>query len=209
MELPEGDALDREMNRLCLGFNCQDRYDSLDAAYDYYGLDRSLYVRYGLWISRVVFKSEFGRSFTEDSSIEDLITYGLIPTISLVVSTSVLIWAASVPIGVYLAMRRRSFEDRAFTVVGAVGRNVPQLLLALLLMYFLFAFFGLSVVGPGPSLGLNINEPWTSAKVVDMLQHLIWPSIVLGAAGVVRQVGLLRDALCGDLAKPYVLAARS
>ncbi len=206
MELPEEDAIDRYYSELCRRFECY-RDEYLDAVYDYYGLDRPLYVRYGLWVSRIVFKSEFGRSIPSDSSIEDLITPGLTFTISLLVSTSILIWAASIPMGVYLAMRRRSFEDRVFTVVGAVGQSVPQLLLALLLMYFLFAFFGLSV--DGLYWGEYVNAPWTSAKVVDLLQHLIWPSIVLGAAGVARQARLLRDTLCGDLAKPYVLAVRS
>ena len=207
MELPEEDAIDRYYSELCRrSIDCH-RDEYLDAVYDYYGLDRPLYVQYGLWISRIVFKSEFGLSIPWGSSIEDHITYGLIFTSSLLVSTSILIWAASIPMGVYLAMRRRSFEDRVFTVVGAVGRNVPQLLLALLLTYFLFACFGLSVGGPGPLA--YIDEPWTSAKVVDMLQYLIWPSVVLGAAGVARQARLLRDTLCGELAEPYVLAAQS
>ena len=207
MELPEEDAIDHYYSEICRrSVGCY-RDEYLDAVYDYYGLERPLYVQYGLWISRIVFKSEFGRSIPSDSSIEDLITPGLTFTISLLVSTSILIWAASVPIGVYMAMRRRSFEDRVFTVVGAVGQSVPQLLLSLLLMYFLFAFFGLSV--DGLYWGEYVNAPWTSAKVVDMLQHLIWPSVVLGAAGVARQARLLRDTLCGELAKPYVLAARS
>ena len=206
MELPKGDAIDPHWPTLCIR-ECLDNDYIIYAIRDYYGLDRPLYVQYGLWISRIVFKSEFGRSIPWDSSIEDLITYRLIFTISLLVSTSILIWAASIPMGVYFAMRRRSFEDRAFTVVGAVGQSVPQLLLALLLMYFLFAFFGLSVDGLFSEE--YVNAPWTSAKVVDMLQHLIWPSVVLGAAGVARQARLLRDTLCGELAKPYVLAARS
>ena len=207
MELPEEDAIDRYYSEICRrSIDCH-RDEYLDAVYDYYGLDRPLYVQYGLWISRIVFKSEFGLSIPGYRSIEDLITYGLILSSSLLVSTSILIWAASIPMGVYLAMRRRSFEDRVFTVVGAVGRNVPQLLLALLLTYFLFACFGLSVGGPSPLA--YIDEPWTSAKVVDMLQYLIWPSVVLGAAGVAMQARLLRDTLCGELDEPYVLAARS
>ena len=75
------------------------------------------------------------------------------------------------------------------------------------MMYFLFAFFGLGI--GGLFSGEYINAPWSAAKVFDLLQHLIWPSVVLGAAGVARQAGLLRDTLCGELAKPYVLAARS
>ena len=218
MELPEGNFVRRLMVVCDLSEWCWDADNAtvvdnatgFDYYRDYYGLNRPLYTQYGLWISRIVFKGDFGFSLyplSQIGRIRDLIPDRLILTLALLVSTSVFIWVASVPIGVYLAMRRRSFEDRVFTVVGAVGQSVPQLLLALLLMYFLFAFFGLSVDGLFSEE--YVNAPWTFANVVDMLQYFIWPSVVLGVAGVARQGGLLRDTLCGELAKPYVLAARS
>ena len=204
MEMPVGDAVDRELNA-CIICRSQDK---LDAIRDYYGLDRPLYVQYGLWVSRIAFKGDYGPSISQFRSIRYLlIPDRLIFTLALLASTSALIWAASVPIGVYLAMRRRSFEDRVFTVVGAVAQSVPQFLLALLLVYFLFAFFGLGI--GGLFSGEYINAPWSAAKVFDLLQHLIRPSVVLGAAGIAKQSSLLRDTLVDELDRPYLAAARA
>ena len=209
MELPEGNFVRRLMVVCDLSEWCWDGENATVVDYyrDYYGLNRPLYTQYGLWISRIVFKGDFGFSFYPLSQVRDLIPDRLILTLALLVSTSVFVWAASVPIGVYLAMRRRSFEDRVFTVVGAVAQSVPQLLLALLLMYFLFAFFGLGI--GGLFSGEYINAPWSAAKVFDLLQHLVWPSVVLGAAGVARQARLLRDTLIDELDRPYLAAARA
>ena len=204
MELPKGDAVDRALDACII---CPSPSE-LDPIRDYYGLDRPLYVQYGLWVSRIAFKGDYGLSIPRRRGIRDiLIPHELIFTLALLASTSVFIWAASVPIGVYLAMRRRSFEDRVFTVVGAVGQSVPQLLLTLLLLYFSFAFLGWSL--GGLLSGEYINAPWSAAKVFDLLQHLIWPSVVLGAAGVARQARLLRDTLIDELDRPYLAAAQA
>ena len=211
MELPKGNMADRSMDT-CFRYMelCTLSKEDLDPASDYYGLERPLYVQYGLWISRIVFKGDFGLFFyplSQWERIGDLIPDRLILTLALLVSTSVFIWAASIPMGVYLAMRRRSFEDRAFTVVGAVGQSVPQLLLALLLLYFLFAFFGLDI--GGLFSGEYLNAPWSAARVFDLLQHLVLPSVVLGAAGIAKQSSLLRDTLIDELDRPYLAAARA
>ena len=206
MEMPAGDAVDRHMTVCTIREDCT-REDYLDAIRDYYGLDKPLYVQYGLWVSRMVLKGDFGPSFYPNRKIKDSITDWLIFTVALLASTSVFMWIASVPTGVYSAMRRRSLGDRAFSLFRIVGLNVPDFLLALLLMYFVFAFFGGNA--GGLLSGEYINAPWSAAKVFDLLQHLIWPSIVLGAAGVAKQSKLLRDTLIDELDRPYLAAARA
>ena len=206
MELPEGDAVDRHMAVCTISEDCH-REDYLGVIRANYGLDKPLYGQYRLWVSRIVLKGDVGPSFYPNREINDVITNMLILTLALLVSTSILIWAASVPIGVYSAMRRRSLGDRALSLFRIVGLNVPDFLLALLLMYFVFAFFGGNA--GGLLSGEYINAPWSAAKVFDLLQHLIWPSVVLGAAGVAKQSSLLRDTLLDELDKPYLAAVRA
>ena len=52
-------------------------------------------------------------------------------------------------------------------------------------------------------------EPWSIAKFLDLLNHLIIPCVVLGTAGTAGQVRILRNNLLDELAKPYVITARS
>jgi peptide/nickel transport system permease protein len=80
-------------------------------------------------------------------------------------------------------------------------------MLALVLMYFGFVFFGVSVGGLF-SPGLE-TAPWSAAKVFDLLKHLIIPAVVLGLAGTAHLIRIMRANLLDELGKPYVIAARA
>ncbi len=211
-QLPKGDIVD-QYKRWCRERECEMSQWQEDRAHGYYGLDRRMLLQYGSWITAIISKLDFGpaihyfaySSYKEPKlTIKDLLGERLKFTIVLLAYTSVLIWAASVPIGVYLIVRRQLWRDRAFAFLGCVGLYVPDFLLALLLMYFLFATFGWSVEG------LYVNTPWSVDKVIDMLHyHFILPGIVLGAAGVAKQARLLRETLLDELDRPYVTAARA
>jgi peptide/nickel transport system permease protein len=46
-------------------------------------------------------------------------------------------------------------------------------------------------------------------KVIDMLQHLIIPGVVLGTAGIAGLIRVMRNNLLDELGKPYVVTARA
>lgn len=215
IQLPKGDVIDAARIRLANSefweYVANEERDTLRG---YFGLKRPLLWQYGDWIYGVVFKIDVGPrphyDVERSSDFKERVLYRRLAfTLALLAFTSTLIWFSSIPIGVYSAVRRRS-GDRALTLFRSVGMNVPDFLLALLLAYFLFAFFGWNVGGLlSPEY---VNTPWnvwSVSKLVDMLQHLIVPGIALGAAGVARQSCLLRDALLEELGKHYVAAARA
>lgn len=214
IQLPEGDIVD-EFERSCR--NCYGiSQRQSDHVRGYYGLDRRMLLQYGSWITAIISKIDFGPSIRyfyhgvyeqPKGTIKDLLAERLIFTGALLAFTSILIWVVSVPIGVYLTVRRHLWGDRAFAFLGCVGLYVPNFLLALLLMYFLFATFGWSV--EGLLSGEYVNTPWSVGKVIDLLQHLILPGIALGAMGVAKQARLLRETLSDELGRPYVTAARA
>ena len=113
-------------------------------------------------------------------------------------------YVIAVPIGIYSATHQHSFGDYAATVFGFLGLATPNFLLALILMYLAFTYFGWS---PG---GLFSREylaaAWSFGKVVDLLKHLPIPLIVIGTAEVIR---ILRGSLLDELSKQYVITARS
>ncbi len=207
IQLPEGDFVDFYIDLLRREGQEVDR-DEEALIRNYHGLDRPLLVQYWLWVSRIVFELDFGYSFYRGgASIKELLSDRLQFTIALSAFTALLIWAFSVPVGIYSAVRQHSFGDYAFTFVGFTGLAVPDFLLGLVLMYVLFAYFGWSVGG----LFSNhfVTAPWSIPRVIDMLQHLIVPSIVLGTAGTAGQIRVLRNNLLDELAKPYVVTARA
>ena len=70
-----------------------------------------------------------------------------------------------------------------------------------------FAYFGADVGG------LFSQEfkaaPWSLARVVDMLQHLWVPIIVLGVGGTAGLIRTMRANVLDELHKPYVTTARA
>ena len=214
IQLPEGDIVD------ALERSCPFCYDisrrQADHVRGYYGLDRGMLLQYGSWITAIISKLDFGPSMSyiqhgvdeePKGTIRNLLAERLILTGALLAFTSILIWVVSVPIGVYLTIRRHLWRDRAFTFLGCVGLYVPDFLLALLLTYFLHAYFGWSVGGLfSPEY---IDAPWSVGRFMDMLRHLIFPGIALGVMGVAKQARLLHENLPDELGRPYVTAARA
>jgi peptide/nickel transport system permease protein len=80
-------------------------------------------------------------------------------------------------------------------------------LLALVLMYFAWDLFGFSIGGLFSSE--YVSAPWSWGRILDLLQHLIIPIIVLGTAGTASLIRITRANLLDELRKPYVITARA
>ena len=128
-------------------------------------------------------------------------------TIYLTLFTIAVTWVFAIPVGIYSAVRQHSVGDYVFTFAGFAGLAVPDFLLALVMMYVFFAYFGHSV--GGIISGEYDTAPWSVGKVLDMLQHLIIPGVVLGTAGTAGLIRIMRNNLLDELRKPYVVTARA
>jgi peptide/nickel transport system permease protein len=171
-----------------------------------YGLDQPLYVQYVKWMGQVL-QGNLGVSLDWNRPVADLLGERLALTMVVAIAAIVFTWAIALPIGIYSALRQYSIGDYVLTFLGFVGLGVPSFLLALVLLYVGFEFFGVSVGGlfsPGME-----TAPWSFAKVVDLLKHLIIPAIVLGLAGTAQLIRIMRANLLDELGKPYVMAARA
>ena len=74
-------------------------------------------------------------------------------------------------------------------------------------MYVAFAYFDQSV---GGLFSADYkNAPWSLDKVVDLLNHLWIPAVVLGTSGTAGLIRVMRNNLLDELAKPYVVTARA
>ena len=171
-----------------------------------YGLDRPVYAQYGKWVWNML-HGDFGISLEWNRPVSELIGERLPLTVAVALSAILFTWSLAVPIGIYAAVRQRSLGDYLFTLLGFIGLAVPHFLLALILMYAAYAWFGTSVGGlfsPGFE-----DAPWSLARFCDLLKHLWIPAIVLGAAGTAGLIRILRANLLDELRKPYVVTARS
>jgi len=180
---------------------------------EFYGLDKPFYIRYLKWISGFP-KLDFGDSFlrrgtSSESKIKvtELIQDRLWMTIILAGTTILFTFLVSFPIGIYSAVRQNTIGDYTATFVGFIGISVPDFLLAVVLMFIFFKYFDQPV--GGLFSGDIEYEPWSVAKFLDMLQHLIIPVVVLGTSGTAGLIRVLRNNLLDELKRPYVVTAHA
>ncbi len=205
IQLPPGDFLTSYVASLESSGQIVDQ-STIDALRSQYGLGEPIYVQYWKWITGVV-TGDFGQSFQWQRPVADLIGERLSLTIVLSLSSLLLIWALSFPIGIYSAVRQYSPGDYAFTLLSFIGLGIPNFLLALVLMWFSYSWFGLTV---GGLFSTEYAEaPWSIGKVLNLLSHLWLPTIVLGLGGVAGLIRIMRANLLDELHKPYVVTARA
>jgi len=205
IELPPGDYLDSYVAQLEQQGEVLNE-DELAALRQKYGLGQPVYVRYWKWISGVL-HGDFGVSFEWNRPVKTLIMdrVGLTALISL--CSVLFVWAVALPIGIYSATHQYSIADYVFTFIGFLGLGVPNFLLALVILWWVWSNFGVNVGGLyGPQF---VGQPWTWAKVVDTLKHIWVPMVIIGTSGTAGMIRTMRANLLDELRQPYVVTARA
>lgn len=171
-----------------------------------YGLDQPILVQYWRWLTGL-FRGDLGYSFEYDRPVTAIIGERLALTFVVSAGAILFTWVIAFPIGVYSATHKYSWADHGLTFLGFLGLATPNFLLALIVMFVFFTWFGVSAGGLF-SLGME-SAPWGWAKVVDLLQHLLVPVVVIGTSGTATMIRRLRANLLDELKKPYVVTARA
>lgn len=180
--------------------------EQLEALRAQYGLDQPVAVQYYRWVVNLL-HGDFGLSLEYQRPNIDLIREQLGLTLALALFSFVLTWAIAIPAGIYAATHQRSVLDYILTVVNYVGVATPNFMLALVLMWVAFSYFDIGVTGLFSSD--MVGQPWSIAKVIDLLKHIWLPSLVLAVAGTARLTRVMRANLLDELNKPYVTTARA
>jgi peptide/nickel transport system permease protein len=122
-------------------------------------------------------------------------------------STLLATWSIALPIGIFSAVKKYSIGDYVVTFFSFLGLAVPSFLLALVLMYIAAVEYGQEVGGLFSAQ--YVNAPWSFDKVVDLMQHLWIPVIILAVSGTASLIRVMRANMLDELHKPYVTTARA
>ena len=205
IQLPPGDFLSSYIASLEASGQVVDAAQ-IEALRAQYGLGDPIFVQYWKWLTGVL-QGNFGYSFQWQRPVSELLGERLLLTVALSCTSLLLIWGISFPIGIYSAVRQYSVGDYVFTLLSFIGLGVPNFLLALVLMWFAYSHFGTAIGG------LFSNEyaeaPWSLDKVLDLLEHLWIPALVLAIGGIAGLIRIMRANLLDELHKQYVVTARA
>ena len=171
-----------------------------------YHLDDPMPVQYLRWIGGFL-RGNLGYSIRYQQPVNRLIWERLALTVLIAIASILFTWVLAVPAGIYSAVRQYSMTDYTLTVLAFLGMATPSFMIALVMMYLGYEWFGISVGGIfSPEY---VDAPWSMARILDMLRHIWVPMIILGFSGTAGTVRVLRANLLDELKKPYVITARA
>jgi peptide/nickel transport system permease protein len=170
-----------------------------------YGLDQSLPLRYGRWLHGVL-KGDLGASFAYNSPVAPLLAVRARNTLLLTGTAMLLAWLIAIPLGMWSAVHRGKWGDRAAGVVTSGLLTVPDLVLFLVLL-LVAVRTGWFPTGGMVSAAFTELNVWN--KVKDIAVHLFLPALGLAIATLPPLVRHVRSAMIEVLEAPFIRAARA
>ena len=156
-----------------------------------YGLDRSLAVRYGVFLSQAAHLN-FGNSIQSRRPAVDLALERLPATLLLSFSSLVMAALVGIPLGMAAALKRGSPVDTLAVFISMIGQSTPVFWIALILI-FLFA----------------VMIPILPPSGYGSAAHLVLPAVSVAlflTAGVTR---VTRTSTLEVVNQPFVTVVRS
>ena len=205
IQLPPGDIVTSTLDRMAAqGVEVSaEQVQNLRAQYN---LDKPLPLQYLSWVGGFL-TGDMGYSYLFARPVNQLVWERLGYTLIITISALMFTWVVALPVGVYTAVRQYSIGDYTLTSLGLIGLATPHFLLALILMYFGYEWFGISI---GGLFSPQYQEAaWSWARMLDLMSHLWIPMVVVGLGGTAVTMRILRANLLDELNKPYVTTARA
>ena len=209
IQLPEGDFATGYIEQLLEGdlMSAPGAYARMeDQLRSEYGLDLPMPVQYFKWVGNML-QGKFGQSLEYRQPVSSVLGERMVMTVVLALSVVLFTWVLAIPIGIYSAVRQYSVGDYVFTFLGFLGVATPDFLLALVLLYSSFVYFGFDVGGLFSDE--YVGAEWSLGRAIDLLKHLWIPALVLGTSGTAALIRIMRANLLDELGRPYVVTARA
>ncbi|MFN2644140.1 MAG: ABC transporter permease [Burkholderiales bacterium] len=171
------------------------------------GLDRPFYVQYATFIGNAL-HGDFGFSLRQVRPVSALLVERLPATLELSFMAALFALAGGIPMGVYTALRRKSWLSHAILALSLIGVSLPTFLIGILLILVFSVQLGwLPSFGRGDTVQLG----WwsTGLLTVSGLKALVLPSITLGLFQMTLIQRLVRSEMLEVLRADYIRFARA
>jgi peptide/nickel transport system permease protein len=170
-----------------------------------YGIDKPLPIQLGLYAAALL-RGDLGFSFKNQKSVGQLLKERGANTLLLGGSAFALATLAGVSLGITAAARRAGKVDRAIRTFAALSYAAPVFWVGQLLILLLAV--QLKVL---PVSGMNSVRGITPGfgQVVDVVQHMILPVLVLALPVAAIHTRILRVSMIEALGAEYVKTARA
>jgi peptide/nickel transport system permease protein len=173
----------------------------IEAVRESLGLNQPVPVQYVTWLGRAL-HGDLGRSLELHEPVLQLVLSRYANTLILATSAMVIAGVVGILAGTLAALHPHTLIDRALMVLTLTANSTPSFWLGLVLI--LVFSLGLRWL---PSSGMVSARG--DGGVLDVLQHLVLPSVTLGAISAALIARMTRASLLEVLTQEYVLVARA
>lgn len=167
------------------------------------GLDRPLFEQYALYLRNLA-HLEMGQSFFYKEPVSAIIAPRLGWTLLLVGTALFITLLIGIPLGVYSARHKGKWLDQSVSTMIVLGISIFIPLLAFLLIYVFSLELGLTPVGGALTPGLDDSE-----RTMDVLHHMILPTVTLVIVNLAQIVLYTRSSMLDVLKEDYIRTARA
>ena len=167
-------------------------------------LDQPLPSQYAL-LMRDLFTGNL-RSIKDDRPVMTRIMERLPATLALNFTAIVISLSFGTLLGVHAARHAGRWQDMTGSFVAFLFIALPGFWISYLLAIVLVKEFGIPILGTR-SYGIDFTNPFASG--LDVLWHLLLPSVVLALGGLASQSRYLRATMIGTLREDYIRTARA
>lgn len=173
-----------------------------------YGFDKPVHKR--LWVTIKQFATfQFGDSYFRDANVVELIIERLPTTMSLGLTTLILAYLVSIPLGIRKAVQDGSRFDVWTSIAIIIGYATPGFVLG---VFLLVLFAGGNFFDWFPLQGLyseNYESLSLWGKITDRIWHLTLPVLSLLVGSFATITMLTKNAFIEEIGKAYVTTARA
>ncbi len=172
-----------------------------------FGLDKSWFEQFFLWLWRILTKGDFGQSFVYQRSVSSLLWERVPATLVLAISSLIMTWAIAIPLGIIAAVKQNRATDRILQVISYAGQGFPSFVTALLLL--IFAQITAPLFPVGGMTDINHDELNWFGKILDVGWHMLLPTIALSITSFAGLQRITRGELLDVLRQDYIQTARA
>lgn len=199
----------REVGDPCLRVRNSRDVAAVQRCEDNFGLNQSVVVQYGKWLSNAA-QGDFGESSRTHQPVGEMLGPAMWNTLQLIVWGVLISLLLSVSLGVYSAVKRYSIMDYSFTTLSFIGLAMPA---------FWFGLLAIQFLAVGLKEQFNLDEPIfyivglhsvdPSGIKLDYLRHLALPVLTLTVQIIASWSRFQRASMLDVLSADYIRTARA
>lgn len=165
---------------------------SVQAFREQLGLNDPYLVQLGRYLSNVILRFDFGKSYVYNTSVTQDLLARFPRTLTIALGTVIIVMFVGITLGIIAAVNQNTFIDRTALMISTIGVSMPSFWLGLM---FIILF--------------SLKLGWLPPSGIGGIQYYILPCIANACPGIAGMVRLTRTTMLEVIRSDYVTTARS